>query len=66
MAMDQSPSSGSSSTSRNRPKCNKHKGAGRFEDFNSASNGLKGKSFEGGATITKVAKTWGACDDQTE
>lgn len=36
-----------------------------LDDPNSAAYGLKGQSFDGGATIPKAAKTWGGCDDHT-
>jgi len=36
-----------------------------LDDPNSAAYGLKGQSFDGGATIPNAAKTWGGCDDHT-
>lgn len=38
---------------------------GNLDNPNSPSYGLKGQSFDGGATTPNAAKTWGGCDDHT-
>ena len=38
---------------------------GSLDRAASPTQGLKGQSFDGGATIPNAAKTWGGCDDHT-
>jgi len=38
---------------------------GNLDRAASPTQGLKGQSYDGGATIPNAAKTWGGCDDHT-